>query len=213
MMWIDITMPMHKNMPVWPGDTPFSYKLDATLEADSANVGSIEMSLHVGTHVDAPYHYDDFGKAVNVLPLDLFIGPVIIIELEGHTEITEPLLQALDIKPTERIFFKTKNHYDAYTFEPNYTVFTPEAIIFLAGRGVQVIGTDAPSIDALTDSSLRAHHMCKELNMYIIENLWLKDVSQGNYDFIGLPLALQGADASPIRAVIKKQVIASKDNA
>lgn len=200
-------------MPVWPGDTPFSYRLDATLEADGANVGSIEMSLHIGTHVDAPYHYDDFGKAVNVLSLDLFIGPVVIVELEGQTEITEPVLQALNFKSTERIFFKTKNHYDAYTFEPNYTVFTPEAIIFLAQRGVRVIGTDAPSIDALTDTSLRAHQMCKELNVYIIENLWLKDVSQGNYDFIGLPLALQGADASPIRAVIKKQAMPTENNA
>lgn len=212
-MWIDITMPMHKNMPIWPGDTPFSYKLDAMLEADGANVGSVQMSLHAGTHIDAPYHYDDFGKAVNVLPLEWFIGPVLIVEITNTLEITAPMLQVLDLKLTERIFFKTKTHYDAYTFEPNYTVFTPEAIRFLAQRGVRVLGTDAPSIDALTDETLRAHHTCKELDVYIIENLWLKDVSQGHYDFIGLPLALQGADASPIRAVIKKQALPTDGNA
>lgn len=205
-MWIDITMPMHKNMPIWPGDTPFSYRLDATLEQDGANVGSIQMSLHAGTHIDAPYHYDDFGKAVNVLPLELFIGAVQIVELQNVAEITAPMLEQLELQRTERIFFKTKQQYDAYTFEPNYTVFTSEAIVFLAQQGIRVIGTDAPSIDALADETLRAHHMCNELNVYIIENLWLNNVEAGLYDFIGLPLALQGADASPIRAVIKKQM-------
>ncbi|MER1987843.1 MAG: cyclase family protein [Solibacillus sp.] len=206
-MWLDITMPMHKNMPIWPGDTPFSYTLDATLEQDGANVGSVQMSLHTGTHVDAPYHYDDFGKAINVLPLELFIGSVLITDLENTSEITVSMLENLNLAGNERVFFKTKQHYDTYTFEPNYTVFTPEAITFLAQQGVRVIGTDAPSIDAFEDHTLRAHHMCKELDIYIIENLWLKDVLTGLYDFIGLPLNLQGADASPIRAVIKKQAL------
>lgn len=203
-MWIDITMPMHKNMPIWPGDTPFSYTLDATLEQDGANVGSVQMSLHTGTHVDAPYHYDDFGKAINVLPLELFMGPVRIVELLDVAEITVSMLEALELVNVERIFFKTKTHYDAYTFQSSYAVITPGALQFLAQQGVRVIGTDAPSIDAVEDSTLRAHHTCKELDLYIIENLWLKDVLAGRYDFIGLPLALQGADASPIRAVIKK---------
>ena len=194
-------------MPIWPGDTPFSYTLDATLEQDGANVGSIQMGLHTGTHIDAPYHYDDFGKAINVLPLELFMGAVQIVELQNPIDITVPMLEQLDLLNTERIFFKTKQHYDMYMFEPNYTAFTPEAIVFLAQRGVRVIGTDAPSIDALEDHTLRAHQVCKELDIYIIENLWLKDVLAGMYDFIGLPLALQGADASPIRAVIKKQVL------
>lgn len=203
-MWIDITMPLHKNMPIWPGDTAFYYKLDATLEQDGANVGQIQMSLHAGTHVDAPYHYDDFGKAVDVLPLELFMGSVQIIEVIGVQEITLRMVEAFTLNKTERVFFKTKRHYDLYSFDPAFTTITPQSIDYLASNGVRVIGTDAPSIDALEDATLRAHQACKERQLTIIENLWLKDVQAGVYEFIGLPLAIQGGDASPMRAVIKK---------
>lgn len=204
-MWIDITMPLHKNMPIWPGDTPFKYNLDASLTNDGANVGSIQMSLHAGTHIDAPYHYDDFGKAIDVLPLELFIGVVKIIDVIGVEEITLQHVEQLELKNVERVFFKTKISYDLYHFHPVFTVVLPETIEYLATQGVRIIGTDAPSIDAIEDHQLRAHHACRKQNLYIIENLWLKDVTAGMYDFIGLPLAIQGADASPIRAVIKKQ--------
>lgn len=204
-MWIDITMPLHKNMPIWPGDTPFHYRLDASLQKDGANVGSIQMSLHAGTHVDAPYHYDDFGKAIDALPLELFMGTVLIVEVTAVEEIQLQHVSQLELKNMERLFFKTKVHYDAYRFEPIFTRIAPEVIVYLAQHGVRVIGTDAPSIDAVEDQTLRAHSACKECNMYIIENLWLRDISSGVYEFIGLPLVIQGADASPLRAVVKKQ--------
>ena len=204
-MWIDITMPLHKNMPIWPGDTPFKYNLDASLTNDGANVGSIQMSLHAGTHVDAPYHYDDFGKSIDVLPLELFMGGVKILDVIGVEEITLQHVEQLELKNVARVFFKTKMSYDLYHFQPAFTVVSPETIEYLATQGVRIIGTDAPSVDALEDHQLLAHHACRKQEMYIIENLWLKDVAAGMYDFIGLPLAIQGADASPIRAVIKKQ--------
>lgn len=203
-MWIDITMPLHNNMPVWPGDTPFDYRLIATLTPDGANVGEMKMSLHAGTHIDAPFHYDDFGKSIDALPLDLFMGPVLLVDVTGIEQIEKRHVEALLLQGTERIFFKTKEVYDLYRFTPSYTTIHPEAVSFLAKQGVKVIGTDAPSVDAVDDTALQAHHACKKEGVYIIENLYLKDVKSGIYEFIGLPLAIQGGDASPIRAIIKK---------
>lgn len=203
-MWIDITMPLYKNMPVWPGDTPFDYRLMATLTSDGANVGEITMSLHAGTHIDAPFHYDDFGKSIDALPLDLFIGPVLLIDVTGKEQIQKQHLEELSLNGIERIFFKTKETYDLYRFDPSYTTIHPEAVTFLANKGIKVIGTDAPSVDAVEDTTLQAHHACKNEGIYIIENLHLKDIVGGLYEFIGLPLAIQSGDASPIRAIIRK---------
>lgn len=205
-MWIDITMPLSKLMAVWPGDTPFQYKLDASLERDGANVGQIQMSLHAGTHVDAPYHYDNFGKSVDSLPLDLFIGQVKIVDVTGVKQITMETVESIELDGVRRIFFKTKTTYDLLTFSDQFVTFEPQVIYYLKSQGIDLIGTDAPSIDALNDATLQAHHACRGCDMLIIENLYMKDVTAGDYEFIGLPLAIQGGDASPIRAVIRKSV-------
>lgn len=201
-MWIDISMPLHNGMAVWPGDTPFQYKLDATYEKDGANVGQVQMSLHAGTHIDAPYHYDLTGKAIDSLPLQLFIGPVYIVELLDVEQITLADIERLTIPFGERLFFKTKTAWDTFRFDEKFTTIAPSVIRYLKGQGVKLIGIDSPSVDSLS-SKLETHMACRDEDMYIIENLRLEQLMQGEYDFIGLPLYIRGADASPIRAVVK----------
>ena len=192
-------------MPHFPGDTPFTYKLDALLDADGANVGHAQMSLHIGTHIDAPFHYDTFGKSIDALPLELFIGEVAIIDVTEKELIDEEVISEKELQGVTRVFFKTRNDYNIYRFNPDYKVVTASAVEKLAQLGVRVIGVDTPSIDAIDNTALTAHHACRVAEMIIIENLMLKDVEAGRYEFIGLPLPLQGADASPIRAVITKK--------
>ena len=203
-MWIDITMPLHKNMPIWPGDTPFQYQLIATLQPDGANVGEVTVSLHAGTHIDAPFHYDDFGKSIDALPIELFIGPTLIVEMIGVKQIELQNVEKLTLDGVERVFFKTKLQYDLYRFDPKFATIHPEVVRFLADKGVKVVGTDAPSVDAVDDVTLQAHRAFRDAQLYIIENLYLKDIEVGMYEFIGIPLAIQGGDASPIRAVVRK---------
>ena len=66
MTWIDISQPLHSGMPVWPGDAPFQYEFTYTKEeSGSVNVGQVQMSTHTGTHIDAPFHFDEAGSKVN----------------------------------------------------------------------------------------------------------------------------------------------------
>lgn len=204
-MWIDITMPLRKNMPIWPEDTAFSYALDATYDDTGANVGRMTMGLHNGTHIDAPYHYDDFGKSVDALPIDLFTGITQVVDMTHTDYITVEQLTTLALSPVERIFFKTRTTPPAHEFDAQFTTIAPEAIHYLAAHGIRLIGIDAPSVDAL-NAPLAAHAACRDTDIIIIENLVLHHVQPDLYEFIGLPLAIAGADASPIRAVIRKHV-------
>ena len=73
--WIDITQPLNQRIAEWPGDTPFSYEVTVTKEqSGSVNIGKLTMSTHIGTHTDAPFHYDDDGLKILELPVDLYIG-------------------------------------------------------------------------------------------------------------------------------------------
>lgn len=198
-------MPLRKNMAVWPDDTAFSYALDATYEQDGANVGRITMGLHNGTHIDAPYHYDDFGKSIDALPIDLFTGMTQVVDVTNVKTITRDVIDALELEHVERLFFKTRSIPAPFSFDAHFTPFTADAIHALAARGIRLIGTDAPSVDAF-GAPLDAHAACRDTDIIIIENLVLHHVEPNMYEFIGLPLAIPGADASPIRAVIRKHV-------
>src|SRR5258708_17145483 len=72
----DISRPIHTGMPVWPGDTSADFKLVATIPRGSAvNIGRLLMSVHSGTHGDAPYHYNQVGARIDEVPIDTFVGP------------------------------------------------------------------------------------------------------------------------------------------
>lgn len=141
-MWKDITMPLFKGMPHFPGDTPYTYKLDAVLDNDGANVGQVQMSLHTGTHIDAPFHYDTFGKSIDALPLELFIGEVAVVDATEAVVIDIDMINEEELQGVTRVFFKTRNEYNIYRFQVDYKVVTAAAIEKLAQLGIRVIGVD-----------------------------------------------------------------------
>ncbi|MEI2400912.1 arylformamidase, partial [Paenibacillus phytohabitans] len=61
-----------------------------------------------------------------------------------------------------------------------------------------------PSVDQLDSKDLQAHHHLHKHGIYILEGIVLDDVEPGDYELIALPLAIEGADGSPVRAVLKR---------
>ena len=70
-------------------------------------------------------------------------------------------------------------------------------------RGVVLIGIDTPSVDPFESKDLEAHHAFADHDMAILEGLILDAVQDGEYELIAPPLRLKGADASPVRAVLR----------
>jgi arylformamidase len=69
---------------------------------------------------------------------------------------------------------------------------------------VRLIGTDAASLDPEQSKTLDAHQAVKAADMRILEGLVLDDVPPGWYELIALPLCIVGADASPVRAILRE---------
>jgi arylformamidase len=207
MKLIDISMPLYNGVPGWPGDTPYSFELSWTKEqSGSVNVGKLEMSTHIGTHIDAPYHFDNEGNRVFNLPLDLYTGPALVIDLTGETEITLNSIKEKVNTNTKRVLFKTNCWSDRSVFPEKIVPVLPEIVPFLKRCGVGLIGVDMPSVDPLESKNLAAHHMLHEHNIHILEGLVLDHVKEGEYELIALPLALKEADGSPVRAVLRELV-------
>lgn len=205
MKLFDISMPLYNGVPGWPGDTPYSFDLAWTKEdSGSVNVGKVEMSTHTGTHVDAPYHFENNGETVIELPLERYIGPAFVMDVTSVKEITLEHLKNKLPNGTIRVLFKTNCWHDRTVFPKQIVPISSEAVPFLKSCGVKLIGVDMPSVDPLDSKELSAHHALYEHNIHILEGLVLDDVPEGEYELIALPLPLQNADGSPVRAILKE---------
>ena len=72
---VDVTLPIDSHLPVWPGDPVVYIEQSFSVNADSLVTSStIQASLHLGTHIDAPRHFNPRGWTIDQIPLDLLVG-------------------------------------------------------------------------------------------------------------------------------------------
>lgn len=203
----DITLTLSSTLPSWPGDTPFELERVQKIElGDTANVSTLKMSVHMGTHVDAPDHFLNNGKTVERLSLSILSGRAYVLHLPDVDLITASILEKAEIPPrTRRILFKTRNsHYwekQLPGFQTDFVALSPDAAQYLVDRGVKLVGIDYLSI-APYHQGLVTHQILLKAGVVILEGLDLSSVSQGRYSLYCLPLKLAGSDGAPARAIL-----------
>jgi len=199
----DITRRIRNHHPVWPGDTPYSFELVSRIaQGDSVNIGKITTTTHLGTHLDAPYHYQESGGKLESVLLSTLIGPCRMVDARGQSVLDAPFIKSLGDLP-ERVLFYSGQPNDWDTFPKEFMSVSPAAAKALAAAGVKLFGTDAPSVDTLNSKDLPGHKAFAKAGIYIVEGLALAQVKPGDYGLIVLPLRLEGADASPVRAILR----------
>ena len=202
--WIDISQPLTNDMAQFPGDTPFHYSLTYSKEQiGSANIGQMTASLHTGTHIDAPFHYDSNGETVEQLDLDRYIGKATVIDVSHTDKITADILREFSLNNVSRLLLRTSLPNNPKHFPEEMPELDPDIAPFLQEKGVQLLGVDMPSVDEADSKELPTHHALYNYGINILENIMLDHVNAGMYELIALPLAIQGADGSPVRAVLR----------
>lgn len=200
----DLSRPLTATTACWPGDVPFSFRLGWRIrDGASVNVGAVETSIHTATHCDAPYHYDDAGTTVDRLPIETFIGPTWIVDVRGRDRWRDKLAD-LNFADTPRVLFRTGGWPDTTRFPDRVPVMEPDLPNWLGDRRVALVGVDLPSVDPLDSKTLDIHHALGRHGIVIVEGLWLEQVPEGRYELSALPLKIEGADGSPLRAVARR---------
>lgn len=204
-MIFDITRTLRNGLPCWPGDTPYRFDL-AWSKADGAtvNVGRLSTTIHVGTHVDAPFHSDDAGATVEALDLAPFLGLARVVDVRGRASIRVEDLEGLDLSGTPRLLLRTDGWADPASFPESIPVVDRDVPGFLKGRGVILLGLDVPSVDAIDSKDLPIHHALGSAGIAILESVDLAGVEPGVYELIALPLKVAGGDGSPVRAILRR---------
>lgn len=207
--YLDISLLLHSDFPVWPGDPPAVIKQISNIKnGDRDNTSRIRSSLHWGTHVDAPYHIAENGWTIDSIPVDVLIGPAQVIEIPRVPEITAAHLKSFDIVPCRRLLVKTRNSAfwdeSPLRFHRDFTAFTKNAAEYLLECGIRLIGIDYLSLDLFTATDLPVHHLLYEHNVVGVEGLDLRKVSPGIYQLFCLPLNIMHGDGAPARVIIIK---------
>jgi arylformamidase len=201
----DISIALSPATPEWPGDTPFSCTWAWQIaRGDSVNVSALTASPHVGTHADAPLHVHDGWPAAHELPLDAFHGRALVRSVRAdREEITLGDIPDLPEAPIERLLLRTGVSVAGGTFPERWPALSPDAARTLVGRGLRLLGVDAPSVDARTSTELPVHHALFRGAACVLESLDLHAIADGTYELTAYPLKIEGADAAPVRAVLR----------
>lgn len=204
--WIDVSRAVGPATPVWPGDAPWALSWTSSIPAGAvANVGAISGSTHAGTHVDAPLHAIDGGTTAAELPLEAFLGPAVVFDVAAPGRGDDPI-DPDELGPLEgvaRILLRTGCDWTA-GFPRAFRGLSPDAARRLADEGVRLVGTDAPSIDPYGSTALEAHRILLSRTIPVVEGLDLAEIEAGRYEFVALPMRWEGADATPVRAAIRR---------
>lgn len=201
----DISVLVRPGTPEWPGDVPFSCGWTCRIgDGASVNLSSTTGSPHVGTHADAPLHVHDGWPASDVLPLEAFLGPALVLDVSQSPD--GPLALDADdsrLSGVERLLLRTGRTIAEGSFPVGWPVLRPGVAAALVRRGVKLVGVDAPSVDERESRTLDIHHALFGGGAYVLENLDLREVPEGSYELIALPQRLAGLDAAPVRAVLR----------
>jgi len=211
-MWHDISIPLSADTPEWPGDHPFTCGWTLRREqGESVNLAAITTSLHVGTHADAPVHVHSECPASDGRELGAFVGDALVIALPAShapaDAIDRSLLQRLiGDHAVTRVLLRTGHSSAGGAFPDEWPALTADAAAWLVERGVRLWGVDAPSVDHRHSKSLEVHHALLGRGSFVLENLDLREIAPGRYELIAPPVAVVGADAAPVRALLRSRV-------
>lgn len=200
---IDITQALSSQTAAWPGDA--SFELDWTLHAargDNVTLSRVSFSPHVGTHADAPAHYDADGSLTGAFELGAFLGPARVIDARGASSVDLNLLESLGALGAARLLVRSLPELQPERFSSDFPPLAPEAADALVRSGLRLYGTDAPSVDPVQSAAMSAHRVLGAAGVPILENLDLTLAEPGDYDLVALPLKMVEAEAAPVRAVL-----------
>jgi len=206
----DISLQISNDTPVWEDEYPVKLRQVATIGRDGDfNVSEIQLGVHTGTHIDAPYHVLRDGDTIEKLDLHKLVGDAQVVQVpEDIHLITERTLRSLDIEnDIRRLLLKTSNsdwwNEKPLRFHSEYVGIDPSAARYLVDLKIDLIGIDYFSISPFNDL-VEPHQILLKNNVVVLENIDLSRVEPGMYQLICLPLNIKGADGAPVRAILRE---------
>ena len=190
---VDLSHLLEERMPVFPGDKQFKKAKDGKLEKATGLIAhTLTLGEHVGTHIDAPLHFDATGSTVDQIPASRLVLPAVMIDVRERT------LDNPEYRFTVADFFEWEEEngwipphcmvvlHTGWGFrwrtDPylgadelgtlHFPGFGVDVAEFLAEeRSVAAIGIDTASVDVGRSSRFPVHRSMLSRGVILVENL------------------------------------------
>jgi arylformamidase len=202
----DATLPIQEGMVTFPGDPPFQIKpFFQRHKGDPFDLALMSIGTHLGTHVDPPAHYLDGGSTVDEIPLEILVGPGVVLDMRGKSLIDRQALEEAPLEDHVRVLFKTDNgpRLLQSSFHEDFVHLTEDGARYLVEKNVCLVGNDYLSIERYQNPGAPVHHILLEAGALVVEAVNLMEVPPGAYEIFCLPIKIKGADGAPARILLR----------
>lgn len=198
MRFIDLSVPINEDTPVYPGDPKTKIVPAGVLEKDGYEDHYVSIGTHVGTHIDAPKHMISRTKSLDQISVDRLIGNGIYIKVNGKFNFEK--IRKAPIKKDDIVIFHTgmSDVYYKPDYYNKYPAITEEIANYLVKKKIKMVGVDMCSVD---HEPFPVHRILLKNNILIIENLTnLAKLASQKFTVYAFPIKLQ-IDGAPARVV------------
>ncbi len=210
----DLSQPVYHNCPGWPTYKMTSVNYEAIYTNDLFNAERIDLNVHTGTHVDAPFHFFPDGKRVDEIPVERWQGDAVLVDLRGKLDLHQGILPE-DLKDYDELIgedtivilatgWGAKRVRWDLEYEHDWPYVTKELADYLVDKKVKGVGIDTLSIGGWYEGTGRpCHEALLSHEIWALEELNIPDelLAHKTCYLTAYPIKLQGFSGAPARAV------------
>lgn len=212
---VDLTYPIHEGMTTFPRH--WHPVVEITVLGrhgiENRETRKIVLGTHTGTHCDAPRHFIPGGKTVDLLPLEVLVGPAFIVDFSNsqpgqEMDVVDFANQLGERRPERLVMhFDWSKHWGNMRYYTDHPYISSAAAHWLVERGVKLLAMDTPQPDnPAPDRNNKVdspnHQILLGNGIILVEYLCnLKELRQREIELIVLPLKILEGDGSPVRCV------------
>jgi len=207
---VDLSHKIEEGMTVYIGDPAPKITRIKRIDEEGVNLSKVEMGVHNGTHIDAPYHFIDEGITVDKFPVERFLGTALTLDFSNKhagSAIDSSDLERFENQIEEGIivllYTGISKFWDEEWSRSKFTYLSKDGAEWLARKNVNGVGIDCLSIEKFGSKTGLTHKALLKNNIFIIESLNsnLEKLVGRQSILICLPIYLKGTDGSPARVI------------
>lgn len=187
-----------------------------TIEKEGWNATTLHLYSHVGTHMDAPLHFQVSEQSIDEIPVARFISRAWVLNLSkiAPSALIEPLDFATiedKIEKGDSILLRTdwSKKFGTDAFRNQLPRISVDLAHWLGKKGVNILGVEPPSVADVNNlpEVTEIHTILMQNDIVIVEGLVnLDQITAEKVTLIAMPLKIKNGDGAPARVIVLEEI-------